>query len=99
MVETSVCGSPSNKWGAKLKLSFENLVYHMHVFFYCNSTYKDIQYTTLLELLTLLTTQYCIKFSFPFTHTEREKKKESEEISSVLHLYFRYLKILQIAIK
>ena len=44
------------------------------------TSYRDIQYTTLLTLLALLTTQYYITFSFTFSHTEREKKKEREEL-------------------
>ena len=47
--------------------------------YYCHTTYKDIQYTTLLTLLTLLTTQYYIRFSFPFVPTVREKKKKERE--------------------
>ena len=42
---------------------------------YCKTTYKDIQYTTLLALLALLTTQYYITFPFTFAHTLNEKKK------------------------
>ena len=30
-IETTACGSPSNKWGTEVMLSFENLVHHMHV--------------------------------------------------------------------
>ena len=63
--------------------------FNSYFFFICNTTYKNIQYTTLLTLLALLTTQYYITFSFPFTHTEqthserekneKEKKKEKNE--------------------
>ena len=43
-----------------------------------NTTYKNIQYTTLLTLLARLTTQDYITFSFPFTHTEREKNEKKK---------------------
>ena len=49
------------------------------IIFICNTTYKNIQYTTLLTLLALLATQYYIAFSFPFTHTERKEKKNEKE--------------------
>ena len=45
----------------------------------CNTTYKNLQYTTLLTPLALLTTQYYIMFSFPFTHTEREKNEKEKK--------------------
>ena len=45
----------------------------------CNATYKNIQYTTLLALLALLTTQDYITFSFPFTYTEREKNEKKRK--------------------
>ena len=61
------------------------------LFLICNTTYKDILYTTLLTLLALLTTQYYdITFSFPFTHTEREKnekeKNEKEEKETTYYI-------------
>ena len=79
----------------------------------CTITYKNIQYTTLLTPLALLTTQYYITFSFPFTHTEQthsereknekekkeRKKRKRKERNYLLHLYFRYLKMLHISIK
>ena len=46
---------------------------------YCKTTYKDIQYTTLLILLALLTTQYYITFSFTYAHTLNEKKKKKKK--------------------
>ena len=49
-------------------------------YYYCRTTYKDIQYTTLLTLLTLLPTQYYITFSFPFAHTVREKKRKGKKL-------------------
>ena len=55
---------------------------HKHPVFFiiiCNTTYKNIQYTTLLTLLALLTTQYYITFSFPFTHTERERNENENK--------------------
>jgi len=54
------------------------------ILFYCNTTYKDIQYTTLLTLLTLLITQYYITFSFPFTHTERNGKEKKQKRKKLL---------------
>ena len=45
----------------------------------CKTTYKDIQYTTLLILFAVLTTQYYISFSFTFAHTMNEKKKKKEK--------------------
>ena len=92
-------------WGS---LKQRVLVYEVcSCFFFigiCNTTYKNIQYTTLLTLLALLTTQYYITFSFPFTHTEREKNEKEKkgkrrERNYLLHLYFRYFKILHITIK
>ena len=68
-------------------------------FFNCNTTYKDIQYTTLLTLLTLLTTQYYITFSFPFAHTERKRKEKKKGRNYLQHLYFRYFKILHVAME
>ena len=41
-------------------------------FIICNTTYKKIQYTTLLTLLALITTKHCITFLFFFcTHRTR----------------------------
>ena len=44
------------------------------------TTYKDIQYTTLLILFALLTTQYYIMFSFTFAHTLNKKKKKQKSM-------------------
>ena len=65
----------------------------------CKTTYKDIQYTTSLILLALLTTQYYITFSLTFAHTQREKKKketkekEREELltTSVLQIRIKII--------
>ena len=54
-------------------------VSNIYIFFICNTTYKNIQYTTLLTLLAQLTTQDYITFSFPFTHTKREKNEKKLE--------------------
>ena len=75
---------------------------NLPLFLICNATYRDIQHTTLLTQLALLTTQYYIRFSFPFAHTEpegkREKKKKKKRKGkkqlTKLHLYFSYFKIL-----
>ena len=62
-------------------LVFESECFFLFVFFnYCHTAYKDIQYTTLLTLLKLLTTQYYITFSFPFAHTVREKKRKGKKL-------------------
>ena len=54
-----------------------NFFIYIYIFiFTCKTTYKDIQYATLLILLALLTTQYYITFSFTFAHTQQEKKGE-----------------------
>ena len=58
--------------------SFFFLIFYLFIYLfiiYCKTTYKDKQYTTLLTLLALLTTQYYITFLFTFAHTLTEKKK------------------------
>ena len=84
-----------------LNLNFLNLFFLLLLFFItiCKTTYKDIQYATLLILLALLTTQYYITFSLTFAHTQREKKKKKKETKEKEREELLTTSVLQLRIK